>query len=162
MCSKQKNVSYQSKVNVHKKKAYVSKCKQKNEEDRNTTPSLPVKTPTSQGTSRKVSIVGGATPSARIKVGEEWGDVAGGSNQGGRNGSWSAYNGGGCAWSGDDNRNIVMGCMRKTNHGNRSSGFGSGSSRGRGSWSRCRDLLLSNVVNDSSGGRDLGLSTCLN
>ena len=109
-----------------------------------------------------MSIVGGATPSARIKVGEEWGNIAGGSNQRGRNRSWSVYDGGGCGWNGDNNRGAIVGCMRKTNHGDELSGFISGNSHGRGSWSRCRDLLSSNVVDDSSGGRDLGLLMCLN
>ena len=63
---------------------------------RNTTPVLGVKTLASQGTSRKVIIVGGAAPSARIKMGEEWGDVMGGSDQRGRNRSRGAYDGGGC------------------------------------------------------------------
>ena len=107
----------------------------KNEEDRNTTPVLDVKTLASQGTSRKVIIVGGATPSTRIEMGEEWGDVMGGSNQRGRNRSWGAYDGGVCVRNVNDNRGIVVGCMRKTNHGGGLSGFVSGSNRGRGNWS---------------------------
>ena len=102
---------------------------------RNTTPVLGVKTLASQSTSRKVIIVSGATPNARNKLGEEWGDVTGGSNQRGRNGSWGAYDGGGCVWNVDDNRGIVMGCMRKMNHGGGLSGFVSGSNSGRGNWS---------------------------
>ena len=131
MCSK-KNISHvQSKVNIRKKKAYVGKDKK----GRNTTPVLSVKTLASQGTPGKVIIVGEAAPSARIKMGEEWGDVTGGSDQRGRIRSRGAYDGGGCVWNVDDNRGIVVGCMRKTNHGDELSGFVNGGSRGRGNWS---------------------------
>ena len=132
MCSK-KNVSHaQSKVSVHKKKAYVSR---KIKKGRNTTPMLGVKTLTSQGTSREMIIINGAAPSARIKVGEEWGDVTGGSDQRGRSRSRGANDGGGCVWNVDDDRGIVVGRMGKMNRGDELSGFVSGGSRGRGNWS---------------------------
>ena len=80
-----------------------------------------------------MSVVGGATPSARIEMSKKWGNVADGSDQWRGNRSRSAYNGGGCTWNGDDNRGIIMECMRKTDRGDELSGFIDGSGRGWGS-----------------------------
>ena len=44
----------------------------------NTTPSLPVKAPTSLGTTRVMTVRGGATCGARIEIGEEGRHVANG------------------------------------------------------------------------------------
>ena len=101
------------------KKAYVSKNeKDKNEKDksRNTTPVLDMKTLASQSTSRVVIVISGATPGARIEMGKEWRDVTGGGNQGRRNGSRSTRDDRRCVGDGDNYRNVVMGCLRETNH----------------------------------------------
>ena len=60
-----------SKVNVHKREAYVSKKIEK-DKGHNTTPVLDVKTLASQSTSREVVIISGAAPSARVEMGEKW------------------------------------------------------------------------------------------
>ena len=130
MYSKKNIPHVPSKVNVREKESI---CKQ-NEKDRNTTPVLDVKTLASQGTSRKVVFISGTTPGAGIKLGEEWGDVTGGSDQRGQNRGRGAYDDRGCVGNVNSNRGIVVECMGKMNHGDELSGFVSGSNCGRGSW----------------------------
>ena len=117
-----------SKVNVHKREAYVSKKIEK-DKGHNTTPVLDVKTLASQSTSREMIIIGRATSDARVKIGEEWGDITGRSDQRGRNGSWSMCDGRRCIGDGNDYRNVVMGCLRETNHRDGLTGSSSGRRR---------------------------------
>ena len=105
--------------------------KDKKAKNRNITPTLDGKTLASQGTSRKVVFISGTTPGAGIKLGEEWGDVTGGSDQRGQNRGRGAYDDRGCVGNVNSNRGIVVECMGKMNH---RSGFVSGSDCGRGSW----------------------------
>ena len=155
---KNKHSTTKEKVNVQKKKAYVNK----NEESHNTTPSLTVKALTSHGATREMGVVGRTTPDARVKVSEKRGDVSSGGNQWGRNWSGSAYHGGGCTRNGDDNGSIIVERVRKANSGGELSSFNDSSGRSRGDWCWYLNLLSSNVVDDSSRGRNLRLSSCLN
>ena len=118
----------------------------KNEKDRNTktvtgkcntTPVLDVKTLASQSASREVIVIGGTASSAGIEMCEEWGDVTGGGNQGRRNGSWSMCDDRSCVWDGDDYRNVVVGCLGKTNHRDGLTGFGGGRNCDQTSWDWC-------------------------
>ena len=93
---------------------------------RNTTPVLDVKTLASQSASRVVIIVSGAAPGAGIEMGEEWGDISGGGDQGRRNGSRSTCDDRSCIGNGDDYGNVVMRCLRETNRRDGLTGFSSG------------------------------------
>ena len=97
-----------------------------------------------------------------MEVSKEWRDVADGSDQWGGDRSGSAYDGGGCTRNGDDNGGIIMECMRKADRGDELSGFIDGSGCGWGSWCWYLSLLSLDVIDDSSRGRNLGLSSRLN
>ena len=87
----------------------------KKEGKRNTTPLLPVKTPISQGAFAIVSIIGGATTRARVKDGEQWGDVTRWRDQRRGNGGVRTTVNGGRGGSRDDDWSVVMGRMWKAN-----------------------------------------------
>ena len=85
---------------------------------RNTTPVLDVKTLTSQSTSRKVAVIGRATSGARVKGGEEWGDVTCRGNQGRGNGGCRTCDDGSCVRDGNNYGNVVVGGLRESDHRN--------------------------------------------
>ena len=121
-----------------------------------------MKTLTSRGATGEMSVVGRATPSARVEVSKEWGNVTDGSDQWGRDWSGGAYCGRGCTRNSDDNGGIVVERVGKANSGGKLSGSIDSSGCGRGNWCWYRNLLSSNVVDDSSRGRNLQSLSCLN
>ena len=91
----------------------------KKTKNRNTTPALDVKTLASQGTSRKMTVVGGATSGARVEGGKKWGDIACKGAHGRGNGGCRTCNDRSCVKDGNDYGDVVVGGVRESDHRDR-------------------------------------------
>ena len=92
--------------------------KDKKAKNRNITPTLDGKTLASQGTSRKMSVVGGATSGARVEGGKKWGDVACKGAHGRGNGGCRMCDDRSCVSNGNDYGDVVVGGVRESDHRN--------------------------------------------
>ena len=143
-------------------KQYINKKMKRNKkyESCNTTPLLTVKAPTSLGTTRKVTIGGGATFDTRIESGEDGGNISGGGNQRRRNRSGGAYHGGSRIQNCDDDGGVVVERVGDLDDGSWLIGSNGGGGRSQGG--RCLNLLSSNISDNGSGRGNLWPTMCLN
>ena len=147
---KSKHKSYIKKVNQVRKTKVNQVEKARN---RNTTPLLTVKTLTSLGATRKMTIDGGATSDARIELSEDGGNVSNGGNQWRRDQSGNAFHNRSCIRDCDDDRSVVVERVGDSNSGSWLIGSNGGGCCSRGGW--CLNLLSSSIGDHSSGRGDL-------
>ena len=115
----------------------------------------------SHGATGEMSVVGRTTPSTRVEVSEERGDITYRGDQWRGNRSGGAYHGGSSIWNSDDNGNVVVECVRDLDSRGRLVGSDSVGGRDWRGW--CLGLLLSSDIGDYSGGwGNLRTTSCLN
>ena len=133
--------------------------------NRNTTPSLPVKTLALLGATRVMAVRSGATCDARVKLSEERGHVTNGRDCWGWEGGGGANHCRGCTRDRDDNGHVVMKRMGNTNDREWVIGSVSGRNCDRGIWhlrSWRLNVLVSGVGNHSGRRGKVRSTTCLN
>ena len=144
---KSKHKSYVEKGNPSKKNK-VNQVKEA--ENRNITPLLTVKTLTSLGATRKMTIDGRATSDARIELSEDGGNILNGGNQQRRDRSGSAFYDRSYIRDCDDDRSVVMERVGDLDGGSWLIGSNVGGCCSQGG--QCLNLLSSSI-GDHSGGR---------
>ena len=107
-------------------------------------------------------VVGGTATRARVEGGKQRGNVAWRNDQGRRNRGIRSDNDRSRVWSGDDYRDVVVRCVRKTNCRNRLSSLGDSRSHNWEVWDQWQFLMSSYVADNGSGRGSLKSATCLN